>query len=50
MIEYIIDNLSSGDIYLTGTAGQTIEEEVIQTIPSQSAINCYAGSGEWRIF
>ena len=48
--EYIIDNSSTGDIYASGIVG-TIEGEIVQTIPSDCAMNIFALSNtKWRIY
>jgi hypothetical protein len=46
--EYIIDNASAGNVYVTGT--QTIQGEATQTIPSDSAIAVYSDGAVWRIY
>lgn len=46
--EVVVDNDSTGDIYVTGS--QTIQNETIQTIPSDSAIRMYSTGSVWRIY
>lgn len=46
--EYIVDNSSTGNVYLTGT--QTIQGIVTQTIPPDSAIAVYSTGAVWRIY
>ena len=49
--EFIVDNLSDGDIIVSGVLGQTIQSEDVQYIPSDSAMNIYAFSNTgWRIY
>jgi hypothetical protein len=48
--EYVIDNASPGDIFLSGSLGQLIENENLQTIPPSSAINIYSNGSTWRIY
>lgn len=48
--EFIVDNASTGDIYVVGTSGQTIEGETTQTIPVDDAINLYSTGSAWRIY
>ncbi len=48
--EFIVDNGSAGNIFLEPQAGQTIEDEAIQTIPPNSAIHVYADGAGWRIY
>jgi hypothetical protein len=48
--EFIIDNASSNTITVKGTGVETIEGELIQTIPSNSAMNIFARATEWRIY
>lgn len=46
---YTIDNNSTGNIFLTGTGGQTIQSVATQSIPSQSSIVVYSTGSNWRI-
>jgi hypothetical protein len=46
--EYIIDNASTDNVYVTGT--QTIQGLVTQTIPPDSAIAMYSDGAVWRIY
>lgn len=48
--EFVIDNSSTGDIYLEGIGGDTIQGESQQTIPPDSAIHVYSNGSEWRIY
>jgi hypothetical protein len=46
--EYIIDNASADNVYVTGT--QTIQGIATQTIPPDSAIAVYSDGAVWRIY
>lgn len=46
--EFIVDNASTGPIYVTGT--QTIQGVVTQNIPTDSAIAVYSNGAVWRIY
>lgn len=46
---YTIDNASAGDIYVTGTLGQTINGVATQTIPADSCMTVYSNGANWRI-
>lgn len=46
--EYIIDNDSFGNITLSGY--QTIEHEIVQILPDDSAIHTYSDGSSWRLF
>jgi hypothetical protein len=46
--EFVIDNASTGDVFVTGT--QTIQGVVTQTVPFDSAIAVYSNGAVWRIY
>jgi hypothetical protein len=46
---YTIDNASAGDIFVTGTLGQTINGVATQTIPADSCMTVYSNGANWRI-
>jgi len=48
--EFVIDNNSTGDVYLSGLVGQPIQGEILQTIPLDSALNFYSTGSSWRIY
>ena len=50
--EYVVDNLALGDIFVSGQVGQLIQNEVVQTIPSDCSMNIYGASltTGWRIY
>jgi len=48
--QLIIDNASSGDIYISPDGAETIQGETSQTIPSDSSISLYSTGVEWRIY
>lgn len=47
--KYTIDNASAGDIYVTGTGGQTISGVATQTIASDSCMVVFSNGANWRI-
>ena len=48
--ELVIDNQSTGNITVDGDASETIESELTQTIPPDSAIRIYCTGTTWRIY
>jgi hypothetical protein len=48
--EFIVDNASTGNIFLDGDGTELIEGELTQTLPSDSAIHVYGTGSDWRIY
>lgn len=45
---FVIDNNSTGDIFVTGTGGELIQNALIQVIPTQSSVKFYSTGANWR--
>jgi len=48
--EIIVDNSSSGDVTVACYGAETIEDEITQVIPSNSAMNIFSNGTNWRIY
>jgi len=48
--EFIVDNSSDGNIYVYPNGVETIEDEVEQTLPYNSAMHIYSDGAGWRIY
>ena len=46
--EFVIDNAATGNVFVTGA--QTIQGQVTQTVPPNSAIAVYSNGAVWRIY
>jgi len=48
-IEFKIDNASAWEIFVDTTWSETIQDEAIQPLPSQSSLTVYSDGTNWRI-
>lgn len=48
--EFIVDNNSDGNIYVYPDGAETIEDEVQQTLPYNSAMHIFSDGAGWRIY
>jgi hypothetical protein len=48
--EFIVDNNSGGNIEVHPNGAETIENETLQTLPTDSAMHIFSDGSAWRIY